>query len=84
MWGLMETYFKYLNSLPLPLWLAMMFAPGHSVTERLARSSTIFGLMALHYAISLVIAVGQVANGWRGQGGQAGCNVPPMRNITTD
>ena len=66
----MDTFFKYLNSFPLPLWLAMMLAPRHPLTERLARSSSIFALGALHYVISLIIAIRQGADE-RQQGGQA-------------
>lgn len=43
----------------MPLWLAMMFAPRHPLTERAARSSTIFGLAALNYVIALALAIRQ-------------------------
>ena len=53
----MNRFFTYLNLFPMPLWLAMMFAPRHPVTERMGRSSTIFGLGALHYVIAIIIAL---------------------------
>ncbi|HRV91936.1 MAG TPA: ABA4-like family protein [Anaerolineae bacterium] len=53
----MDNFFIYLNLFPMPLWLAMMFAPRHPVTERMGRSSTIFGLGALHYVIAIIIAL---------------------------
>lgn len=53
----MDSFFKYLNFFPIPLWLAMMFAPRHPVTERLGRSSTIFGLGALHYVIAIIVGI---------------------------
>jgi hypothetical protein len=55
----MDRFFQYLNAFPLPLWLAMMFAPRHPLTERAGRSSTIFGLAALHYVVALFLAVRQ-------------------------
>ena len=68
----MENFYKYLNIFPMPLWLAMMFAPRHPLTERLARSSSIFALAALHYVVSLIIAIRHGANERRRQDGQAG------------
>ena len=53
----MDTFFKYLNLFPMPLWLAMIFAPNHSLTNRMARSSSIFGVMAVHYLLALLNAV---------------------------
>jgi hypothetical protein len=53
----LDKFFQYLNSFPMPLWLAMMFAPRRPLTERAARSSTIFGLSALHYVLALIIAI---------------------------
>jgi hypothetical protein len=41
----------------MPLWLAMMFAPGHPLTERASRSSTIFSFTAIHYIVALIIAI---------------------------
>ncbi|MEM8534736.1 MAG: ABA4-like family protein [Chloroflexota bacterium] len=55
----MDKFFTYVNSIPMPVWLAMMFAPRHHLTERLSRSSTVFGISALHYVISLIIAMRQ-------------------------
>ncbi|MCB0210904.1 MAG: DUF4281 domain-containing protein [Anaerolineae bacterium] len=55
----MNRFFTYLNLFPMPLWLAMMFAPHHPLTERLGRSSTVFGLGALHYIIAILIALKQ-------------------------
>ncbi len=53
----MDAFFKYLNFAPMPLWLAMMFAPNHPLTERLSRSSAIFGLGAFHYVIAIIVAI---------------------------
>lgn len=53
----MDNFFKYLNFFPMPLWLAMMFAPRHPLTERAGRSSTIFGLAALHYVLAIGVAM---------------------------
>jgi hypothetical protein len=53
----MDKFFQYLNAFPMPLWLAMMFAPDHPLTERASRSSTIFGLAATHYLIALGIGL---------------------------
>lgn len=55
----MDNFFRYVNSFAIPLWLAMMFAPKHSVTERASRSSTIFGLAALNYVLALLQAFRQ-------------------------
>lgn len=55
----MDKFFTYLNTIPMPVWLAMMFAPKHHLTERLSRSSTVFSIGALHYVISLIIAMRQ-------------------------
>lgn len=53
----METLFKLINLFPMPIWLAMMFAPNHALTERASRSSTIFTIAALNYVTALVQAV---------------------------
>lgn len=53
----MDNFFRYLNMFPLPLWLLMMFAPGHPLAERAGRSSTIFSLAAVHYVVTLIIAI---------------------------
>lgn len=53
----MDTFFQYVNSFPMPLWLAMMFAPNHPLTERAGRSSTLFGLGALHYVLAILNAM---------------------------
>ncbi|WP_420627875.1 ABA4-like family protein [Candidatus Leptofilum sp.] len=55
----METFFKYLNTFPMPLWLAMMFAPNHSLTERASRSSSVLGIAAAHYVLAIINAVRQ-------------------------
>lgn len=52
----MERFFRYVNLLPMPLWLAMMFAPNHPLTERASRSSTIFSVTALNYVLALLAA----------------------------
>ena len=51
----METFYRLINLYPMPLWLAMMFAPNHPLTERASRSSTIFGLAAVNYVISFLL-----------------------------
>ncbi len=53
----MNRFFQYINFLPLPLWLGMMFAPRHPLTERASRSHSVFALAALNYVISLAIAI---------------------------
>jgi hypothetical protein len=53
----METFFRYINSLPMPLWLAMMFAPRHPLTERASRSSAVFAIMGAHYVGALIAAI---------------------------
>lgn len=55
----MDRFFQYLNALPIPLWLAMMFAPRHPLTERASRSSTIFALAAVNYIVALALALRQ-------------------------
>lgn len=52
----MDRFFRYINLFPMPLWLAMMFAPRAAVTRRASRSSVVFGLAALHYVASLGLA----------------------------
>jgi len=53
----MDIFFKYLNIFPMPLWLAMMFAPKHPLTNRMARSTSVFGITAIHYLLSLINAM---------------------------
>ncbi len=53
----MEALFQYINTVPIPIWLAMMIAPRHPWTQRLARSSLLFILVGLHYVVALVVAV---------------------------
>jgi len=48
-----EQYYRYISALPLPLWLAMILAPRSRVTQRMARSSTIFILTGLAYLAAL-------------------------------
>lgn len=55
----MNRFFQYINTLPMPLWLAMMFAPRHPLTERASRSSSIFALTALNYVVAIIVAVRQ-------------------------
>lgn len=73
----MDNFFKYLNFFPMPLWLAMMFAPRHPLTERLGQSSTIFGLGALNYVIAIIISIKNGAQE-REQAGQ-----PQTVDVTT-
>ena len=53
----MEALFRYVNLFPMPIWLAMMFAPGQRFTERVARSSSLFSLAAVNYLFALLIGV---------------------------
>lgn len=53
----METFFRFINIYPMPLWLAMMFAPSHRLTERAARSSSLFGFAALNYLVALLVGI---------------------------
>lgn len=53
----METFFRWINTFPMPLWLAMMFAPNHPLTERASRSSTIFAFAGLQYFFALIVAM---------------------------
>lgn len=55
----MDKFFQYVNSFPMPVWLAMMFAPNHPLTERASRSSAIFGISALHYVLAILAAMRQ-------------------------
>lgn len=75
----METFFKYLNSFPMPLWLAMMFAPNHPLTERASRSSTVLGVAAAHYVLAIINAVRQdpVA------GGKAKLDIMTLEGVRT-
>lgn len=52
----MNGFFRYVNLFPMPLWLAMMFAPRARITQKASRSSVIFGLAGLHYVASLGLA----------------------------
>jgi hypothetical protein len=54
---LMERFFQYLNIFPMPLWLAMMFAPNHPLTERLSRPGPLFIIAGLNYVVALALAV---------------------------
>jgi hypothetical protein len=56
-----DYFFKFLNLFPLPVWLAMLLLPGHPLTERLSRSTTLFSLAGLNYVIALLIALKQGA-----------------------
>ncbi len=49
----MDKFFQYINLFPMPLWLAMMFAPRAAATQKASRSSVVFGLAALNYVASL-------------------------------
>jgi hypothetical protein len=52
-------FFKYLNFFALPVWLAMLFRPGHPLTKRLSRSTILFSLAGLNYVVTLIIALKQ-------------------------
>lgn len=74
---MLDKLFHYLNIFPMPLWLAMMFAPNHPITRRASRSSTIFGIAALNYIIALGVAI-------RSSGEQSsGGNFFSLNGITT-
>ncbi len=74
----MDSFYKYINLFPMPLWLAMMFAPNHPVTKRASRSSTVFGLAAVHYVLSLLLAI------WTGrQNNSDDDNDQPALDFTT-
>ncbi|MEN9936724.1 MAG: hypothetical protein RLZZ387_3303 [Chloroflexota bacterium] len=53
----METFFRYINTLPMPVWLAMMLAPRHPLTERASRSSVVLAVICAHYVGALAAAV---------------------------
>ena len=53
----MDAFFKYLNILPMPVWIGMMFAPDHRLTERASRSSTVFIIAALNYLVALLLSI---------------------------
>lgn len=53
----MDKLFQFVNLLPMPVWLAMMLAPRAQVTQKASRSSVVFGLAALSYVLSLLLAV---------------------------
>ena len=52
-----DKFFQLINLLPMPVWLAMMFAPNHKFTRRASRSSAIFGIMGLTYVTALIAAI---------------------------
>jgi len=53
----MDKFFQFVNTLPMPVWLGMMFAPDHPLTKRAGRSSTIFMLAAFNYVAALIGAI---------------------------
>ncbi|MEZ4767791.1 MAG: ABA4-like family protein [Caldilineales bacterium] len=53
----MDKLFQLVNLLPMPVWLAMIFAPRARVTRQASRSSVVFALAGLSYVLSLVLAV---------------------------
>lgn len=55
----MDKFFQYINTFPMPLWLAMMFAPNHPLTQKASRSSTILGFAAVHYVLAIIAAIRQ-------------------------
>jgi hypothetical protein len=62
----MDALFRFVNLYPMPMWLAMMFAPRNRYTERAARSSSLLGLAALNYVLTLIIGMRSGAS--KGQG----------------
>ena len=75
----METFFKYLNTFPMPLWLAMMFAPNHPLTERASRSSSVLGIAAAHYVLAILNAVRQDQN----NGGEVKLDIMSLEGVRT-
>ncbi len=55
----MDRFFQYLSTLPMPLWLAMIFAPRHRWTKRAADSEIFVILAAINYLISIFIGLGK-------------------------
>lgn len=53
----MDNLYKYINAAVMPFWLAMILAPRHPLTEKASRSSTVFGIAALHYLGTLIAAM---------------------------
>ena len=64
----MNKLFHWITSSSLPLWLAMLFAPYHPFTQRLARSTTVFGLTAVNYSVTLAAIFRQPRDEMRGAG----------------
>lgn len=81
----MEKFFQYLNMFPMPMWLAMMFAPRHPITEKAARSSTVFGIAAINYLISLGLAMrsGAKDSARDGEIVPSGGNVMTLEGVNT-
>ena len=75
----METFFKYLNTFPMPLWLAMMFAPNHPLTKRGSRSSSVLGIAAAHYVLAIINAVRQDQN----SGGEMKLDIMSLEGVRT-
>jgi hypothetical protein len=53
----MEKLFRLANAYPLPIWLAMIFAPRHPWTERASRSTVLLGGAAVNYIVALLAAL---------------------------
>lgn len=53
----MERFYRIVNLSVMPLWLLMLLVPGRRVTDRMARSSGVFGVAALNYVAALVLAL---------------------------
>lgn len=75
----MENFFKYLNTFPMPLWLAMMFAPNHPFTERASRSSSVLSIAAAHYVVAILNAVRQDQN----SGGDVKLDIMSLEGVRT-
>lgn len=71
----MERFFQYLNIFPMPLWLAMMFAPRHPLTERMSRPGPIFIIAGLNYIVALALAA------WRGRRNGAAIDFTSLEGI---
>ena len=62
----METLFRFINAYPMPVWLAMMFAPEHRFTKRAGRSSSLFSFAAFNYLLALFVAIRSSAKKYQG------------------
>lgn len=64
----MNKLFHWVNNSSVPLWIAMLFAPHHPLTRRLAGSTTVFGITAVNYSVALAAIFRQPREEMRGAG----------------